>query len=86
MIDMTRITQALNVADKKESQVLQPQIIPQSSAIMVKRYMIEISTYPNGNEYIKAWCVHTGEKKNTLKKKKEKKVMNKVKVESQEVY
>lgn len=32
---------------------------------MVKRYMIEITSYPNGTEYIRSWCVG----KNILTKK-----------------
>lgn len=35
------------------------------SVAMVKRYMIEITTYPNGTEYIRSWCVG----KNILTKK-----------------
>lgn len=51
---------------------------------IVRRYMIEIKTYPNGNEYVRAWLVG---KQNLVKKvKKPKKVLKETKIKDEEVY
>ena len=51
---------------------------------MIRRYMIEIKTYPNGNEYVRAWLVG---KSNLVKKpKKPKKSLKESKVTKEEVY
>ncbi len=51
---------------------------------IIKRYMIEIKTYPNGTEFIKAWLVG---KQNLVKKTpKPKKELGTVNVEQEEVY
>ena len=58
---------------------------PKQSGVTVKRYMMEITTYPNGQEYTKCWCVHTGTKK-PKKKVKSKKKLTKTEIKSVEEY
>jgi hypothetical protein len=53
--------------------------------VTVTRLMVEITKYPNGNEYCKAWIVNTGEKKNAPKKAKPKNEAKTVKNEVEEL-
>lgn len=55
------------------------------SGVTVKRYMIEITTYPNGQEYTKCWCVHSGIKQ-PKKKSSSKKKLPKTEFKSVEEY
>jgi hypothetical protein len=54
--------------DIKDSSVPQQQTNPLPSepsfnkAVIVTRYMLEVTRYPNGNEYTKCWVVNTGER------------------------
>lgn len=53
--------------------------------VIVKRYMMEVTTYPNGDEFTRSWLVHKGAKQPT-KKKKARKETQQAEVDEAEVY
>jgi len=54
--------------------------------VIVKKYIIEVTIYPDGQEFTKSWMISKGPKKKFVRRKKSTKPMNKTKITEREEY
>jgi len=60
------ISKAMEEIDKKAREISNPlpsPDFPPNKDVVVKRYMLEVRTYPDGREFLKSWLVSKGKAK-----------------------